>query len=199
MPVDPGKTREAKLAHLHAALGYVTRWRTAVDVGAHVGGWTKIMAERFKAVHCFEPVQALVAQLHKLARITPNIHLHRCALGHVAGSFHLMGEKHSLNWIDFSKRGCNRADERECVVKRLDDYNLEDVDLLKIDAEGADLLVLRGGDDTIRRCRPVIIMESKPDFEERYKIAPHEIEDFMRKRKYELKEVHRYDFIWLPK
>lgn len=155
------------------------------------------MAQKFKAVHAFEPLQSNLAELHKFARITPNIHLHRNALGNVSGTFHLMGEKHSQHWIDFTKPGCNRADERECVVKRLDDYDLQDVDFLKVDAEGADLLVLRGGIETIRRSRPVIILERKHQFEDRYNIGRDEIDAFMRKLRYSLKETHWCDYIYV--
>jgi FkbM family methyltransferase len=44
-------------------------------------------------------------------------------------------------------------------VRRLDDYNLEHVSLIKIDVEGMEPAVLRGGEKMIRRDRPVIFAE----------------------------------------
>jgi hypothetical protein len=52
-------------------------------------------------------------------------------------------------------------------MRRLDDYRLEDLDLLKVDVEGYERRVLQGAHDTLRRCRPVVIVEQK-DFASRY-------------------------------
>jgi len=47
----------------------------------------------------------------------------------------------------------------ECAVEPLDSYNLSRCDFLKIDVEGAELDVLIGAESTLRRCRPVVILE----------------------------------------
>ena len=39
-------SRLEKLQHLDAALSYVKSFRFAIDVGAHVGNWTRVMAGR---------------------------------------------------------------------------------------------------------------------------------------------------------
>src|SRR5512137_48020 len=44
--------------HRATALEYVRRFGTAVDVGAHVGLWSRDLAARFATVHAFEPVDA---------------------------------------------------------------------------------------------------------------------------------------------
>ena len=44
-------------------------------------------------------------------------------------------------------------------VYRLDDLGFERVDLLKIDVEGMEFDVLQGMADTLRRCRPVLMIE----------------------------------------
>jgi FkbM family methyltransferase len=47
----------------------------------------------------------------------------------------------------------------------LDDMSLENVCLIKVDTQGADLRVLQGAADTIRRCRPVILFEWERDLD----------------------------------
>ena len=37
------------------SLKYVKKWRTAIDVGANVGEWTRPLSKRFDKVVCFEP------------------------------------------------------------------------------------------------------------------------------------------------
>lgn len=55
---------------------------------------------------------------------------------------------------------------REIVVplRRMDDLVDSDaVDVVRIDVEGAELSVLRGGERLIARCRPAILFESGPN------------------------------------
>ena len=41
----------------------------------------------------------------------------------------------------------------------LDKFNFDSVDLLKIDVEGHELQVVKGAEQTIKKCRPLIILE----------------------------------------
>ena len=47
----------------------------------------------------------------------------------------------------------------EVKCKSLDSYNFEQVDFIKIDAEGHELFVLQGAIETIKRCNPIIQAE----------------------------------------
>ncbi len=59
----------------------------------------------------------------------------------------------------------------EC--RRLDDFDLEEVDFIKIDCEGYELWVLQGAVETLKRCKPCLIVEQKPEtgMEERYGVT----------------------------
>jgi hypothetical protein len=48
----------------------------------------------------------------------------------------------------------------EVEVKRLDDLNLHRCRMMKIDVEGMELGVLKGGVETIRRLRPALYVEN---------------------------------------
>jgi len=50
-------------------------------------------------------------------------------------------------------------EEVEVSVYRLDSLSLPCIDLIKIDTEGCELLVLQGGEETINRHRPSILLE----------------------------------------
>jgi hypothetical protein len=45
------------------------------------------------------------------------------------------------------------------VLRTLDSYALEDVGFVKIDVEGHELAALRGAEQTLRRCRPLVLVE----------------------------------------
>jgi FkbM family methyltransferase len=53
----------------------------------------------------------------------------------------------------------------EVNVRTLDEvvgrFNLPDIDLMKIDVEGAELAVLKGGANSVRRCRRIVIEVSE--------------------------------------
>jgi FkbM family methyltransferase len=67
-------------------------------------------------------------------------------------------------------------------MRRLDDYALESVGFIKIDVEGHELAVLRGGLATIRRCFPTLLIE----IEDRHKPnACKEVFDFLSALGYE--------------
>jgi hypothetical protein len=44
---------------------------------------------------------------------------------------------------------------------KLDDQNIEYVDFIKLDCEGYELFAIKGGEETIKRCRPVMVVEQK--------------------------------------
>ena len=46
-------------------------------------------------------------------------------------------------------------------MRTLDSFAVESVDFIKIDCEGYEDRVIEGASDTIKRCRPTIIVEQK--------------------------------------
>lgn len=138
------------------ALKYVKNWRTAIDVGAHCGLWSMDLAKRFTELHAFEPVE-----LHRQcwSKNVPTdgttAILYPCALGEENGavSIHTADTSSGDSWI---------SGAGDIPLRRLDDFDLQHVDFIKMDTEGHELFVLRGGEQTIRRCKPCIIVEQKP-------------------------------------
>lgn len=51
----------------------------------------------------------------------------------------------------------------ECAkIRTLDSFDLPTIDFMKIDCEGYEFPVLKGAAETLRRCKPVIVVEQKP-------------------------------------
>lgn len=53
----------------------------------------------------------------------------------------------------------NPSSKRTVSVKTIDEYNYNDVDLIKIDVEGAEYSVIEGAINTIKCCKPLLIVE----------------------------------------
>ena len=86
----------------------------------------------------------------------------------------------------------------EAPVIRLDEWSprLERCDVVKIDVEGADLLVLRGAVETIDRFRPVVLAEFNPYWMKQIHQSLEDVRLFARRVDYEILRV--FDDRFLP-
>ena len=64
-------------------------------------------------------------------------------------------------------------------ARTIDSYNFKDVDCIKIDVEGSELLVMQGAKDTIERCRPSVQVEIVPKQCNLFGYKPQDLYDFM--------------------
>lgn len=133
----------------------VTSFRCAVDVGAHVGSWTIPMTERFDKVFAFEPFEKNFKYLERNAGHIQNLTICSSALGASSGEAGMRegGENSGQSHIDFNGGG------QKTIISALDDFEIRDVGLLKIDAEGFELPVLIGATQTIKAYFPAILVE----------------------------------------
>jgi len=147
--------------HIQATLEICRGRRVAVDVGAHVGFWSYYLALAFQSVHAFEPADLFAFCFERNVR-AKNVVLHRVALGEEEASVRIetVADNTGATHVVPAAQGSVR-------MRRLDDYKLENVDLLKVDVEGYERHVLAGARETLGRCKPVVIVEQK-DFASRY-------------------------------
>lgn len=151
------------------------RGGTFIDVGANIGYLSAVAAGLVGpagAVHCFEPVPAYVERLDRLARLNPNhkIKVNACAAGETPGKFtiYITEEAGQSTMVPGYKKAAEIRMTSEIPVVRLDQY-IEDhefrgLDLIKIDAEGFELPILRGLERFFQSTphRPAIICEIAP-------------------------------------
>jgi FkbM family methyltransferase len=129
------------------------RRRVAVDVGGHVGLWSRWLVKRFQSVHAFEPVEEY-ADLFQQNVAAKNVKLHRVALGDGYGAVSMKTYPDNTGQAHINGAG-------DVVMLALDTYNLTQVDFLKVDVEGYELPVLKGAERTLKICRPVVVVEQR--------------------------------------
>jgi len=143
--------------HQQTAVKHCHEFRTAIDIGAHVGLWARGLTEKFDKVVCFEPCDEFADILLKNA---PKVHaLHRCALGWREGQVAMA--------IESDNTGSTHVDRGKVgliPMFPLDHFNLTDVDLIKIDVEGYELDVIKGATETLKNNDPIIIIEQKEKY-----------------------------------
>jgi FkbM family methyltransferase len=163
----------------------------AIDVGAHVGLWSWNLAHWFKTVEAFEPVAAHRECWEKNMQPTPDgraAKLWPCALGEREAMIAICTTDTSSgdSWI---------KGKGEIPMKPLDSFHFAGVDFIKIDCEGYEEFVLRGGAETIKRDVPVIIVEQKRDMATKFDLKPLGAVKLLQSWGYDIAEEISGDYI----
>lgn len=147
------------LDNLEAAVKFVPERRVVVQAGGNVGIFPRRLAELFETVHTFEPDPTLFGYLRSNAPFK-NIHAVCAALGDDVEPVSLCSDRRD-NSGRLSHPGLTHVVPGGGDVRqmRLDELQLTRCDLLYLDIEGYELRALRGAEETIARCRPVIVVE----------------------------------------
>lgn len=163
-----------QLSKLNSSVAHVKTQGVALDIGAHVGLWSRVLCRTFKTVHAFEPVPNIIECFRYNLSGKDNVVLHPYALGEAAGFL-------SMDPVA-NNSGNGRVDDAGSLkveVQTLDKQNIAQVDFIKIDVEGFEKFVVLGGEKMISEQRPVMIVEQKPGNAERYSIGRREAIDIL--------------------
>jgi FkbM family methyltransferase len=157
---------------ISAALALIPEYRRglAVDVGAHVGLWSRVLAHTFTRVVAFEPIPDLADCWDANLVECENAELRRNAVSDVAGELELDRVPGNSGNSCVIPPGENWPKHTVITVAavRLDDQGLEGVDFIKVDVEGYELQVILGAEQLIKAEYPTIVVEQKPENAERY-------------------------------
>ena len=146
-----------QLRNQAAAYRQLKKARVAVDVGSHIGLWSRHMASLFRQVVAFEPMR-VARDCYVLNVSMDKVVLYGCALGAEAGNVLMRyNPELSMETVVHTVMGGGEGVE----ICTLDSFALDEVDLVKIDVEGYEPFVIEGARDTIERCRPVVVIEQK--------------------------------------
>lgn len=191
--LNPIHGEMAQHRFLRAVLAHVPERRLALDVGAHIGLWTRALAIKFKYVVAFEPETENYACLVQNATMR-NTRLENVAVGGAPGTC-LMAMPHGGNsgcW--YAKIGAGGS----VPVTTIDSFGFTDVDLIKIDVEGLEGAVIQGACSTLQRCRPVVVFEVNGLGYKHY--GPDWIDPTLTLSRWRYKFVNRFgkNEIWAP-
>lgn len=166
-------------SHKEKYFKYIKKYDTIVTAGACCGMYTRFYAERFKTVYAFEPD---VRNFHCLVMNNPfdNVIKINAALG----SEHAMIKmtKHQTNVGALSV-------ETDGIIPmlKLDDFAFKSCDVIQLDVERFEEYVILGAEETIKKFKPVIIVENLDNIV------------LMNRLGYYLADKSKMDRIYLPK
>lgn len=201
--------------HQHEVIDkYLNNKSIAVEVGSHIGTITTKLSMVTKKVYAFEPMKPSYDMLNK------NLKLNGC--NNVKTYQTGIGDKTTIKkikWISNGNAGGTGLEggyltkdsniDKDIIVDvtTLDSMKFKKVDYLKIDAEGYEELVIKGGEKLIKKDKPLIVMEcfNKSTFNSHIKDAKiatnKEIEErfkFLMKLGYIYEHLFFEDFLFIP-
>lgn len=134
-----------------------------LDVGAHVGYFTRLAAKKGARVFALEPQPRNAARLRLLASDRVEVRQLACW----SESFQRIDFHESLSSTEGSVRRTEvKVATYQVSTLAIDDMQLPRLDFMKIDVEGAELQVFLGAERTLERCRPFVVAEVFDDVSE---------------------------------
>jgi FkbM family methyltransferase len=131
-----------------------------IDVGAWLGGWALFVAQKGFEVYAFEPSPIAVTILKEKAKSYPNFHLYPFALGEEDSVKTLRVRTSSLmGIINEDNSASHYGKPVQIIVRKLDNLNIPNIEVIKIDTEGFEVPVLTGAKQTIQKYRPRLVIE----------------------------------------
>ena len=138
-----------------AILDFVNRDGNAIDIGAHVGFWLRDMCKQFKHVYAFEPIEEVRQCLAKNVG-AENYSTYSFGLGAKNDTI-----KVNYNPAETGNTHASKDGNQTITIRKLDDMNLPKIDYIKVDTEGFEIEVLKGGEKMIEKYKPFIHVEVK--------------------------------------
>ncbi|MDQ3607099.1 MAG: FkbM family methyltransferase [Gemmatimonadota bacterium] len=136
------------------------------DVGANEGSISHRLSRNFPAqqIYAFEPVRETFARLSTHTATLPNVHCFNFALGPESGTAEIrLHRKSDWNTLrsDVQHPGYEGEGSESIEVRTIDEFlaeqKIDRIHFLKIDTEGYDLEVLKGGERALSQGRIGII------------------------------------------
>jgi FkbM family methyltransferase len=171
---------------------------TILDIGAADGGTAFYFANQFPNcnVLAFEPIPEMAEIAKQKCSGVSQIQIINCALSDKEEQivFHVTKNKLSSSILPFDNENAGQFLEKESQLeiqtKTLDQYteSITHIPLLKIDVQGAELKVLKGGLNTLKKTQTILI-EMNNHQQYQGGVQYHEMDQFLRENGFRLADV----------
>ena len=167
--------------------------KNCVDVGSHIGFWSKDFTKLFKHTYAFDPIPQ-VRECYVKNITNSNYTLYPYGLGKEEKTI-----KVSYYPEETGNTHANEQGNLEINVKTLDSFDLNFIDYIKIDAEGYEIEALIGAQKLIEKCKPFIHIEAKKKVMVKQNITMKDIEDYFESINYEQVLTIKSELLYAPR
>ena len=152
----------------------------SIDVGVYRGVYSYEMSKYSEKVHSFEPNPIIFKYINKnLKKFIKNIHLYNFALSNQNKTINLKIPIRNSNsnkeifeeYYEMGKATIHNEnnfenyENFEIQTKKIDELNFNNkISFIKIDVEGHELEVIEGAKNTIKRDKPVLLVEIEKQY-----------------------------------
>ena len=217
------KYRNEKLSEINLLKRFIPSGAVIFDIGAEFGQYSKIFANihnKSCTVYCFEPVDYTREVLIKVLKKYHNTSIFSNAFLDTDGKTFIniplkKSGKLGPGLATIGKQTDRNFVKQAIEAKTLDNFLLEqkinNLNFIKIDVEGAELLVFKGGINSIKKFKPVIKSEVDSTLLNRVGVTVDQLFDFFNNLNYEFYIVennslikvlnYKYptDYLFIPK
>ncbi len=167
--------------------------RQILDVGANIGCYAVRFARRSPhvSVHAFEPMPTSHAYLQRNVAangVGAQVCCYNYGLSETGGSFEFfIAPANGVNASLLNVAGAQDARTVVGLTLTLDQWTTNQQlrpDFIKCDVEGAELLVFRGGRETLKRDRPIVFAEMLRKWSKPFGYHPNDMLEFFRELGY---------------
>jgi FkbM family methyltransferase len=186
-----GPAQDWKTQHKVKYFEKVKNFDVVVTAGANQGMYVRFYAKKFGMVYAFEP-DPLNFHCMVINNQLDNVVKLQAALGDRNGfcTIQRNGFTNTGTWSVLEKNPLLGEGHQPIPIMTLDSMNFDKLDLIQLDTEGYELNVIKGAVKTIKRLKPVIIMENG---------HIESIREFMKTLDYQHDGQSAADHIWIPK
>jgi FkbM family methyltransferase len=164
---------------------------TVIDCGANFGYNAVIMGKHIGpngTLIAFEPQRIIHQQLNGnliLNNIYNAITI-QCALGDGSiSTTNMRYVDYELPWVNIGDTSIGEGGE-EVEVHSLDSINISNVDFIKIDVQGYELLLLQGAKETISKFKPDLFIEIEPHQLVKFNTTPEQLINYIKSLGYRM-------------
>ena len=158
-----------------------------IDVGCHKGEMLDLILKYAPngQHYCFEPLPDLFQGLIQ-KKYPANCHFYDVALSRESGSTSFNYVISNPSYSGILRRRYDRPSEEDTTITvktELLDHIISPntvIDFIKIDVEGAEMLVLEGAKKTIQRCKPIVVFEHGLGASDVYGTTPRQMFTFFK-------------------
>ena len=152
----------------------------SIDVGVYRGVYSYEMSKYSEKVHSFEPNPIIFKYINKnLKKFIKNIHLYNFALSNQNKTINLKIPIRNSNsnkeifeeYYEMGKATIHNEnnfenyENFEIQTKKIDEFSFDNkISFIKIDVEGHELEVIEGAKNTIKRDKPILLVEIEKQY-----------------------------------
>lgn len=174
-----------------------------LDVGANFGWYSTLLAKlNVRQVYAFEPVPPIFQDLTKnyeLCEKPKNLSLHNLALGDEEKKIELhIFENEPNGHASISTMGKKNYSAYEARMTTFNNFKKEnglgEINFLKVDIEGAELMFLKGATELFaQKTPPMIVMEMALETSRHFGYTPNDLIEFIKSQaEYEFYSIDEY-------